>query len=388
MKFRFILILIAVLLANFLLSRAASAQTPATEVYVFPLITEATTCGTMTFGVYVRNVVNLTAFHLEIDFDPRNVQVTKVENGGFLLKPGELKLFEPTNGVYELTSTTGQILFGMAQQGTNGNPLPKEIGPEGAELIKITLKALKPGSLNPFTIDGEKSILVNWPDAFQIPFMVTAPGVVSTSSCAPTDIALSANTIENGRPAGTVVGTLTTTDPDSSYSWESFSYSLPVAPEDNALFAISGDKLITRFVADYGSKKSYSIQVRSTDAFGKIIEKPFTITVNRAPVIDPIPTQNATVGTMLMFTAKASDTDLPPATLTFSLQNAPVGAVINPTTGIFNWTPTADQGGKDFTVKVCVSDGSATTCLDVTIKVAAVVVPADKYKLYLPIIAR
>ena len=136
------------------------------------------------------------------------------------------------------------------------------------KLIEITLKAKTPGNLVPFTIDGAKSILVNWPDAFQIPFIVTGPGVVSTSSCAPTNITLSPGTIENGKPAGTEVGTLKTTNPDS-YLWESWIYSLPTLYSDNAVFAISGDKVSTRFTVDYGTKDSYSILVRSTDAGGK-----------------------------------------------------------------------------------------------------------------------
>ncbi len=280
MKLKLRHVLIAVLMANLLLSGVASAQTaPQTEIYVSPVITETTTCGEMTFGVWVKNVVDLTAFHLEIGFSPGNVEVTKVENGGFLGTPTESALFEPTNGIY---NDTGKILFGVAQQGTNGDPTPQN---GTGQLIEITLRAKTFGALVPFTIDGAKSILVNWPDTFQIPFIVTGPGVVSTSSCAPTDIALSSNSIENGRPAGTVVGTLTTTDPDYLSSWETWTYSLPALSGDNALFAISGDKLTTLFTADYGTKASYSILVRSTDAGGKYFEKPFTVKV--ADVVVP-----------------------------------------------------------------------------------------------------
>jgi len=114
-----------------------------------------------------------------------------------------------------------------------------------------------------------------------------------------------------------------------------------------------------------------------------------TITVNGVPVMNPISSQNATVGEPLTFTATASDPDLPETEeLQFSLQNTPVGAVIDADTGAFTWTPTPDQGGKDFTFKVCVNDGITTTCQTVTVKVAAVVVPPDEYKIYLPIIAR
>ena len=387
MKFKLSFVLIAVLIANLLQSGAASAQTtPVTEIYVLPVSAEATTCNAMTFEVWVKNVVDLTAFHLEIGFTPGNVEVINVVNGNALIKPGETTLFEPTNG---WNNDTGKILWGMAQQGTNGDPQPKDVGPEGAKLITITLQAKKPGYLVPFTIDGAKSVLVNWPDVFQIPFIVTGPGAVSTSSCAPTNIALSSNTIENGRPAGTIVGTLTTTDPDSSHSWESWSYSMPYSDGDNALFAIFGDKVSTLFTADFVTKNSYAILIRSTDAGGRYLEKSITITVNSAPVINPIPEQNATVGELLTFTVIANDADLPAdAVLVFSLQDAPDGAVINPATGVFTWTPGATQGPADYVVTVCASDGDTTTCQDLTIKVAAAVVPQTEYKLYLPIISR
>lgn len=384
MKFKISFVLIAILIANLLLSGVASAQIASTEIYVFPVTTETTTCSNMTFGIWVKNVVDLTAFHLEINFDPGSVEVTKVENGGFLGTPIETALFEPTNSPIEVINSTGKILFGVAQQGTNGDPLPKSIGSEGGKLLEITLKAKTPGNLVPFTIDGENSILVNWPDAFRIPFTVTGPGVVSTSSCAPTDITLSPNTVADGMPAGTEVGTLLTIDSDSSLPWgDSWTYYLLDSQVDNAQFAISGNKLVTRFTANYGTSKTYTIKVRSTDAGGKFIDKSLTITVNRAPIIDPIPEQSATVGTPLTFTATASDADLPPATLTFSLKNDPAGAVIDPTTGDFSWTPTEDQGGKGFTFKVCVSDGATTTCQEITIKVVVATL-----KLYLPLIFR
>lgn len=382
MKIKLCFVLIAVLIANLLLSGVTSAQPAPTEVYVSPIITETTTCSEMTFGIWVKNVVDMTAFHLEIGFNPGSVEVTNVVNGRFLGIPTESALFEPTNGIY---NGTGKILFGVAQQGTNGDPILQN---GTGQLIEITLKAKTPGNLVPFMIDGEKSILVSWPDAFQIPFIVTGPGVVSTSSCAPTNITLSPSSIENRQPAGTEVGELKTTDPDSSYPWESWIYNLPTSYGDNALFAISGDKVSTRFTVDYGTKDSYSILVRSTDAGGKYMEKPFTIRVNYAPIIDPIPDQSAIVGELLAFTVTASNADLPATGLVFSLQNAPAGAVIDPATGDFTWTPSESQGDQDFTLKVCVSDGAATTCQELTIKVASAVVTPTGFKLYLPIIAR
>ena len=46
----------------------------------------------------------------------------------------------------------------------------------------------------------------------------------------------------------------------------------------------------------------------------------------------------------LSFTATASDPDAPVNTLLFSLSGEPIGAIIDPNTGDFSWTPTEAQG--------------------------------------------
>src|SRR6185436_14189366 len=48
--------------------------------------------------------------------------------------------------------------------------------------------------------------------------------------------------------------------------------------------------------------------------------------------------------TLLSVGASASDPNIPPKTLTFSLVSAPTGMTINPNTGLITWTPTEAQG--------------------------------------------
>ena len=60
---------------------------------------------------------------------------------------------------------------------------------------------------------------------------------------------------------------------------------------------------------------------------------------------------------LLTFDANATDSDLPPDTLTWSLVGAPAGAAIDGPTGIFTWTPTESQGGPpDYIFDVKVTD--------------------------------
>ncbi|WP_188584498.1 malectin domain-containing carbohydrate-binding protein, partial [Dyadobacter sediminis] len=77
---------------------------------------------------------------------------------------------------------------------------------------------------------------------------------------------------------------------------------------------------------------------------------PQTATANAAPELAVIGSKTATTGQALSFTASATDAD-PGQSRTFSLVNAPAGAVINASTGAFSWTPAA-AGSFSFTVKV------------------------------------
>ena len=85
--------------------------------------------------------------------------------------------------------------------------------------------------------------------------------------------------------------------------------------------------------------------------------------VNTAPVLEPIGDQTVDELVELTFTALASDGDVPPDTLTFSLVDAPDGASITPE-GVFTWTPAEDQGPGEFTFTFKVCDDSAEPLCD------------------------
>jgi len=91
----------------------------------------------------------------------------------------------------------------------------------------------------------------------------------------PTDISLSSEDVDEGQSAGTQVGILSSTDPDSS----TFDYSLCGGTGDNA-FQINGDSLETAQIFDFETTSSYSVCIRSTDSLGLDTTKLFTITVN------------------------------------------------------------------------------------------------------------
>jgi len=90
---------------------------------------------------------------------------------------------------------------------------------------------------------------------------------------------------------------------------------------------------------------------------------------NSPPMLAYIGPKSVNEGTMLSFTATATDPDVPPQTLTFSLGNgAPSGASIT-SGGAFSWTPTEAQGPGVYNINITVSDGIAIDYEVITVTV-------------------
>ena len=84
---------------------------------------------------------------------------------------------------------------------------------------------------------------------------------------------------------------------------------------------------------------------------------------NEAPVLAAIGNLAVDELTLLSFTATATDSDVPPQGLVFSLDaGAPAGAAIT-AAGAFSWTPTEAQGAGVYPVTVRVTD-DGTPALD------------------------
>jgi hypothetical protein len=112
---------------------------------------------------------------------------------------------------------------------------------------------------------------------------------------------------------------------------------------------------------------AYGITIRVTDNGTPNLSDSETITVtvnevNAVPVLLPIGNRAVNEETLLTFTALASDADVPANSLAFSLdEGAPAGAAIVPNTGVFTWTPTAQQGPGVYPVTVVVTDNGNPT---------------------------
>jgi hypothetical protein len=160
---------------------------------------------------------------------------------------------------------------------------------------------------------------------------------------------------------------------------QTLTFSLLDAPAGAAIDAASGVFTWTPSEAQGAGEYTFTVRVTDDGSPALYDERAITITVtevNHAPVLGNVP-DAVTIPELspYTFTAAATDPDIPVQTLTFSLLDAPAGAAIGATNGVFTWTPSEAQGPGEFTFTVRVSDGVANTDQEVTIAVTEVNAP-------------
>ncbi len=152
--------------------------------------------------------------------------------------------------------------------------------------------------------------------------------------------------------------TVTNAVGDADIPANGLSYQLVAAPagasiDTNGVFAWipaedqgPGSNIITTVVTDDGVPP-----LSITNAFEVIVSE-----VNVAPTLDPIPDRTIHALGVLELTVRAADTDIPANMLSYGLVEGPPGATVDPTTGIFSWTPPLERAGTTNTIKVHVED--------------------------------
>lgn len=170
--------------------------------------------------------------------------------------------------------------------------------------------------------------------------------------------------------------TVTVTASDADLPAQALSFSLVGETYGATMDAETGEFSWTPTEAQGPGTFSFTVKVCDDATPALCDQKTFDVVVaevNIPPVLAEIGDKTATVGEELTFTATATDEDIPVQSLTFSLKTAPTGATIDGTTGVFTWTPTAEQVG-EHTFEVCVTDGVAEVCEEITVTVEAAAV--------------
>jgi autotransporter-associated beta strand protein len=159
-----------------------------------------------------------------------------------------------------------------------------------------------------------------------------------------------------GQPASQSVGggqlasfTVTATGiPDPTYQWLKNGTNLN--GQTDATLTISN--------AYAGDAGAYSVIV--SNASGTVTSTNVTLSVgNTAPTLNAISDQTVNPGETLNLPTVANDPDVPPQTLTFSLTTAPMGASIDPNTGVFTWRPSVSQANAAYPVTITVTDNGS-----------------------------
>ena len=228
-------------------------------------------------------------------------------------------------------------------------------------------------SVSPNAANGARTITVTNPDgqsATSVTGILTiAGGDVSNSP--PVLTAISNRTVVE---LTALTFTNTAIDPNG----DTLTFSLdPGAPTNATINPLSG--VFSWTPTEAQGPSTNDITVRGTDNGSPNLSatQTFTVTVletNSAPILIPIANQTVIEGQPLTVTNSASDADIPTQTLMFSLgtDNLPAGAQINPTNGIFTWTPNEAQGPGTNQITLIVTDGgspslSATQTFTITV---------------------
>lgn len=223
-------------------------------------------------------------------------------------------------------------------------------------------------------------------DGTAISNVATATITVTGVNDNPTDLTLSNTTIAENSDLGTVIGSFSTVDPDTSNT--TFTYSLVDAANfsDNSAFTITNNQLKVNAAFNFESDSSYSIKVRTTDQDGGFYDEVLTIgvtNVNEAPTVtgETVSTSQNTGNPVTSVTVELGDNLSDPDA------NGLANAILN-VTGITNgtvasidqdarlvsFTPTASfSGTASFNYTLTDAGGLTSNTATVTIDVGSVI---------------
>jgi len=156
-------------------------------------------------------------------------------------------------------------------EGSAGNDLFQIVGNQLQTVESLDYEEQKTYSIRVQTDDGKGGLFVNI-------FIIKVVNLSDNTNQNPTDITLDNNTIDENVPAGTLVGLLTTDDPDNS----TFTYRLVsgTGSTHNNSFSIQENELRSATSFDYETLSQLSIRIQSDDGRGGSVSKEFTVLVN------------------------------------------------------------------------------------------------------------
>lgn len=158
---------------------------------------------------------------------------------------------------------------------------------------------------------------------------------------------------------------------DSDIPIQPLTYIIVSTSTHGTLGAVSLNSITYTPDTNYRGPDSFTFKAND----GAVDSNTATVNINvsdDAPVFSA-PTPDQTIPEMQLFSLMIVATDPNSDPLTYSLTTAPLGAAIDPLTGVFSWTPTEAQGpGGPYPVTVAVSDGALTNSESFNVNVTEV----------------
>ncbi|MEM9189324.1 MAG: putative Ig domain-containing protein [Myxococcota bacterium] len=149
----------------------------------------------------------------------------------------------------------------------------------------------------------------------------------------------------------------TATDPDGD---SPLTWSLPTAPAGMAV-SPAGVASWSPTEADVGS---HPVTLRVADPSGAFAEQNYVLVIvtgQEPPTFVTTPTFTASPGTLYSYDAEATDPD-PGDSVTYSLDLAPSGMTVDPSSGLVSWTPAHAQIGNN-TVRLLATDTTSRVAI-------------------------
>ena len=224
-----------------------------------------------------RFVLNFAGIAVETD-------TGSLEDGFGAVDFGLIPFGGDSSHIFRITNSGTLTLTGLA--------ITKD-GPNAADFTLDEgglLTTLAPGESTSFLVDFQPSAGGDRTAALHIasnavgdsnPFDIA---LIGTGDVGDAVIVIDNSSVEENKPAGTLVGILSATDMDPL---DTFTFSLPCGCDDNLLFQIVGDHLVTRGPFDFEFQSSYQVHVRAVNSGGQEYFQDFTIDVidiNEPPV--------------------------------------------------------------------------------------------------------
>ena len=289
------------------------------------------------------DVYNLTVWVTDgsnTDFENISVTVNEV-NAAPTSAAVSASLDEDTNKLITLDSTDSDIPSNTLTYSIVSNPSNGTLGTLSVNEVLYTPNA---------DFNGGDTFTFKANDGQEDSNIATVNITVSPINDAPTSNDDSYNTQEDTE----VLITLTGNDIDG----DSLSFNLLSTPSHGSLEILSGSQM--NYIPDenYVGNDSFTFKANDGQEDSNIATINITINgVNDTPILDAIGDKTVDELDTLSFTATATDPD---STLTFSLINAPSGATIGPSSGVFSFTPDETQGPNVYTLTVFVTDGNTS----------------------------